>query len=31
MSGKPLYCPNDLVSRAWAAYMMVEAKNLTLP
>jgi len=28
---KPLYCPNDLVNRAWAAYMIVKAKNLPLP
>jgi len=29
--GKPLYCPDDLVNRAWAAYMIVKAKNLPLP
>jgi hypothetical protein len=30
VSGKPLFCPNDLVDRAWAAYMIVKAKNLPL-
>jgi glucose/arabinose dehydrogenase len=30
-SGKPLFCPNDLVSRGLAAYMIVRAKNLTTP
>ena len=29
--GKPLFCPNDLVNRAWAAYMIVKAKDLPLP
>ena len=28
---QPLYCPDDLVSRAWAAYLIVQAKGLTLP
>jgi hypothetical protein len=27
-SGKPLFCPGDLVTRAWAAYVVVEAKDL---
>ena len=27
--GKPLFCPTDLVTRAWAAYMIVNAKGLT--
>ena len=27
--GKPLFCPTDLVTRAWAAYMLVNAKGLT--
>jgi CSLREA domain-containing protein len=30
-SGKPLFCPNDLVSRGLGAYMIVRAKNLTMP
>lgn len=25
---KPLFCPNETVTRAWAAYIIVEAKNL---
>ncbi len=29
--GKPLFCPDDLVSRAWGAYMIAKAKNLSLP
>ncbi|HCS40480.1 MAG TPA: hypothetical protein DIW44_12965 [Anaerolineaceae bacterium] len=29
--GKPDFCPSDSVNRAWAAYMIVKAKNLTLP
>jgi len=29
--GQPLYCPNELVDRAWGAYMIVKAKNLSLP
>jgi uncharacterized repeat protein (TIGR02543 family) len=28
--GKPLFCPNTLLTRAWAAYMVVVAKNLPL-
>jgi CSLREA domain-containing protein len=30
-SGKPLFCPDDLVSRGLAAYMIVRAKNLSMP
>jgi CSLREA domain-containing protein len=30
-SGKPLFCPDFLVSRGQAAYMVVRAKNLTMP
>ncbi|MBL7943931.1 MAG: CSLREA domain-containing protein [Flavobacteriales bacterium] len=30
-AGKPLFCPNDLVSRGLAAYMIVRAKNLSMP
>jgi CSLREA domain-containing protein len=30
-SGKPLFCPNDLVSRGFGSYMIVRAKNLTIP
>jgi hypothetical protein len=28
--GKPLFCAGDLVTRAWAAYLVVEAKDLPL-
>jgi hypothetical protein len=28
--GKPLFCASDLVTRAWAAYLVVEAKDLPL-
>ncbi len=28
--GKPMFCPNDLFTRAWGAYLIVKAKNLTL-
>lgn len=31
VNGKPAFCANDPVNRAWAAYMIVKAKNLTLP
>jgi hypothetical protein len=27
-TGKPLFCPNDLVNRAWGAYLIVQAKDL---
>jgi hypothetical protein len=30
-SGKPLFCPQDFLDRSWSAYMIVQAKNLTLP
>jgi hypothetical protein len=29
--GKPLFCSYDAVNRAWAAYMIVKAKNIPLP
>jgi CSLREA domain-containing protein len=29
--GKPKFCPDDLVSRGLAAYMIVRAKNLSMP
>ena len=29
--GKPLFCPNELVKRAWAAYLIVKAKGLPMP
>jgi len=29
--GKPMFCPNDVVNRAWAAYLVVTAKGLSLP
>ena len=29
--GKPLFCPDDPLDRAWAAYLIVKAKGLTLP
>ena len=29
--GKPLFCPNELVSRGLGAYMIVRAKNLSMP
>jgi hypothetical protein len=31
VSGKPKFCPKVLVSRGLAAYMIVRAKNLTMP
>ena len=30
-SGKPLFCPDDPMNRAWQAYLIVKSKNLTLP
>ena len=30
-AGKPLFCPDQLVSRGLAAYMIVRAKNLSMP
>lgn len=29
--GKPLFCPNELTSRGLGAYMIVRAKNLSMP
>ena len=29
-NGKPLYCPDQLVDRAWAAYLIAVAKNLAI-
>ena len=29
--GKPLFCPNSPVDRAWAAYLIVQARSLPLP
>jgi hypothetical protein len=28
--GKPMFCPNDLVTRSWGAYLIVNAKSLPL-
>ncbi len=28
VSGKPLFCPSELVTRAWGAYLIVQAKGL---
>jgi len=30
-NGKPLFCPDDPMNRAWEAYLIVKAKNITLP
>ena len=30
-SGKPLFCPDDLLDRSWGAYLIVKAKDLILP
>ncbi|MFC2028853.1 S8 family peptidase [Chloroflexota bacterium] len=30
-AGKPLFCPSDLMTRAWSAYLIVEAKGLLGP
>jgi hypothetical protein len=27
--GKPMFCPNDLFTRAWGAYLIVKAKGMT--
>ncbi|MGD8457423.1 MAG: M4 family metallopeptidase [Anaerolineales bacterium] len=27
-NGKPMFCPDDLVDRAWGAYLIVQAKDL---
>ena len=29
--GKPLFCPDDLLDRAWGVYLIVIAKDLPLP
>ena len=29
--GKPKFCPDEEVNRAWAAYMVVQAKDLNVP
>jgi hypothetical protein len=29
--GKPLFCPQELVTRGLGAYVIVRAKNLTMP
>jgi hypothetical protein len=29
--GKPLFCPSDLITRAWGAYLIVKAKGLPMP
>lgn len=30
-SGKPLFCPQDELSRSWSAYTIVKAKDIPLP
>ena len=30
-TGKPMFCPSELVNRGWGAYLIVKAKNLPLP
>ena len=30
-NGKPLFCPNSMVNRGLGAYVIVKAKNLTMP
>ncbi|MBK9600600.1 MAG: hypothetical protein IPO36_01970 [Anaerolineales bacterium] len=30
-TGKPMFCPSQLVDRGWGAYLIVKAKNLPLP
>ncbi|MCG7852277.1 MAG: hypothetical protein MIO92_07125 [Methanosarcinaceae archaeon] len=30
-TGKPLYCPHDLINRAWTAYLIVKSNDLLLP
>jgi hypothetical protein len=30
-TGKPLFCPDTPINRAWTAYLIVKANNLTLP
>jgi hypothetical protein len=29
--GKPMFCPNNLVSRSFGAYIIVQAKSLVMP
>jgi hypothetical protein len=29
--GKPMFCPGELVNRAWGAYLIVKAKGLPVP
>jgi glucose/arabinose dehydrogenase len=31
VSGKPMFCPGELVNRGWGAYLIVKAKNLPTP
>jgi len=30
-SGKPLFCPDDPINRAWSAYLIVKSKDLAIP
>lgn len=30
-TGKPLFCPNDQLNRGWPEYMIVKARNQTVP
>ena len=30
-TGKPLFCPNELVTRGWAAYLVVKTKGTPTP
>ena len=30
-NGKPMFCPNDLLTRGWGAYLIVKAKNIPTP
>jgi hypothetical protein len=30
-TGKPMFCPGELVNRGWGAYLIVKAKNLPTP
>ncbi len=30
-TGKPLFCPGELVTRGWGAYVIVKAKSLPTP
>ena len=30
-TGKPMFCPSELVDRGWGAYLIVKAKNLPTP